>query len=792
MGRKRKKINRIQGLRDLNFEGPNLELSGETKRWIFIILLFVSGILAILSLMNSAGTLGVYFNLLLKSLFGVTRWILPILLISVGYFLVRPVVYGFRFINIVGLIIFILGLNGFIHLVLHQEDLVGAAKQGLGGGYFGVILSFSLFKLMGFWAAIVVMLALVVIGFILLFERLIVNTLEKKQVEKETEETDQNNEEQVGLVAKLSGFFSNLWTKRGEAGDEGSQVDDVGYEEADELYEADPEFSHQSIDVEQHGGQEEGNYMKDEKPPADIEESEDYKSDKEFSVAASKFKRVKVDLPIGLLDGKTTAPKGGDLKANKLIIQKTLRNFGIEAEMSDASVGPTVTQYTLKPAEGVRLSKITGLSDNLALALAAHPIRIEAPIPNRSLVGIEVPNEAKSAVPLGGILSSLEFQVRESNLSIALGKDVMGKPWLYPLDKMPHILIAGATGSGKSVCINTLILSLLFQNGPGELKFIMVDPKRVELPLYNGIPHLLTPVITDVKKTINALRWTIKEMENRFDVLSKNGHRNISSYNEKTEDKMSYIVFVIDELADIMATAGPEVEGAIVRLAQMSRAVGIHLVLATQRPSVDVITGLIKANIPTRVAFSVASLVDSRTILDMSGAEKLLGRGDMLFMSSDIPKPKRLQGAFSSDVEIKRVIDHLKKQADPDYLDEVTERQSSPTGMIASGGIEEDGGDPLLLEAKDVIIKSKKASASLLQRRLRIGYSRAARILDLLEAQGVIGPADGAKPRDVLITFSTDDTIINTQNSEEDINDDDEISTKANSYKEGDDEDQLS
>ena len=504
-----------------------------------------------------------------------------------------------------------------------------------------------------------------------------------------------------------------------------------------------------------------------------------------------RFKQVAIDIPLHLLSGTVGIPNGGDLKANALIIKKTLAQFGIRVEMGESSVGPTVTQYTLKPAEGVRLSKIISLHDNLALALAAHPIRIEAPVPGKSIVGLEVPNQSTAIVPLRHVLDSEEFRKRTSNMMMVLGEDVMGKPWFSDLTRMPHLLIAGATGSGKSVCINTIIVSLLYQNGPGMVKFIMVDPKRVELPVYNGIPHLLTPVITDVKKTINALRWAIAEMERRFELLSGAGKRNIQSYNESTNEPLPFIVIVIDELADLMAASAAEVEGAIIRLAQMSRAVGIHLILATQRPSVDVITGLIKANIPARIAFSVASLVDSRTILDGSGAEKLLGRGDMLYLSAELGKPKRLQGAYASDEDIKNVIEYLKKQAEPEYLEEVVDRQNG-SGMSGWGSDQDgDDGDPLLEEAKEVVFRAKKASASLLQRRLRVGYARAARLLDLLEQRGLIGPGEGAKPRDVLVdrfSFSRPSQTVGPAEDSQDLNDEAE-GEEADSEQEDDMED---
>ena len=751
MARRKKK--RIKGLRDLDFGRPKLEVSSETKRGIIIVLLLTFGILSILSLFDLAGTLGVYLNTFLKYLFGITRWYLPVLFILVGYFLLRPAKYEFKTSNIVGLIIFIFSFNGLIHLIFHSHNLVLDAKAGMGSGYSGIVLSWPFYKLMGFWAGLVVLLAITVIGFILLFETYIVNLIEKRRElveEGEDEEDEEIEESQLSLFGKFRHALVERRIKKIQA--EREKISEA-LEEPDQ---GELEFTRKEVEIEQAGGEEE-NIEESEEEEEEIEEPEV----KELNRGVIKFKRTRIDLPVDLLDGRTTTPKGGDLKANKMIIEKTLKNFGIRVEMGEAQVGPTVTQYTLKPAEGVKLSRITSLSDNLALALASHPIRIEAPIPGKSLVGVEVPNQSKAIVPLKDILTSLEFKNRGSNLTLTLGKDVMGKPWLAQLEKMPHLLIAGATNSGKSVCINSVIVSLLYQNGPGDLKFIMVDPKRVELPVYNGIPHLLTPVITDTKKTVNALRWTIKEMEKRFDLLAEARHRNIESYNNSTEDKMPYIVFVIDELADLMIASGPEVEGAIVRLAQMSRAVGIHLILATQRPSVDVLTGLIKANIPARVAFSVTSLVDSRTILDQSGAEKLLGKGDMLYVSADMSKPKRLQGAFASDDEIKRVIEYLKDQANPEYIEEVVEKQQMGMGEMPafSGGDGGDDGDPLLGEAKEVITRAKKASASLLQRRLRIGYARAARILDLLEEQGVIGPGDGAKPREVLINTFSDDTI---------------------------------
>jgi S-DNA-T family DNA segregation ATPase FtsK/SpoIIIE len=425
--------------------------------------------------------------------------------------------------------------------------------------------------------------------------------------------------------------------------------------------------------------------------------------------------------------------------------------------MGEVSVGPTVTQFTLKPHDGIKLARIVGLNNDLALALAAHPIRIEAPIPGKSLVGIEVPNQAVAIVNLREILEANEFRSSHATLRIALGKDVAGKPWLADLAKMPHMLVAGSTGSGKTVCLNSIIVSLLYSYGPDELRFIMVDPKRVELTAYNNIPHLLVPAITDVAKTLNAMKWAIGEMDRRFTQLARYGKRDIGSYNETADEKMPYLVIVIDELADLMvSSASNEVETCIIRLAQMARAVGIHLILATQRPSVDVITGLIKANFNARIAFAVASGTDSRTILDSLGAEKLVGRGDMLFTSAELSKPKRLQGTYISDLEIKKVTDFIKSNFDaPEYQHEIVDRLGNTSNGVT---FNDDGGndEPLLNDAQEIITRAGKASASFLQRRMQIGYARAARILDLLEEKGVIGPGNGAKPREILVAHSKD------------------------------------
>ena len=476
---------------------------------------------------------------------------------------------------------------------------------------------------------------------------------------------------------------------------------------------------------------------------------------------------------IELLEKKQSPADAGDVQQNAQIIRDTLGEFNIEVEMEGANIGPKVTQYTLKPPSGVKLTRITALETNIALNLAAQTLRIEAPIPGQRAVGIEVPNLKAADVRLHGILTAKQWKNNHEPLSFAVGKDISGEAVVGELNKMPHLLIAGQTGSGKSVMINTLLTSLLYRNSPSEMKLILVDPKQVEMAPYEDIPHLLTPVITEPEKTISALKWAVNEMERRYKLLAEEKIRDIKSYNQKiasgrskvsvtdedgneqrVEDgAMPYIVIVIDELADLMMVAARDVEALIVRLAQKARAVGIHLVLATQRPSVDVITGLIKANIPARIAFTVASQVDSRTILDQIGAEKLLGQGDMLLLTPSMSKPKRIQGAWVMDEEVLKITDHLRQQSAPQYNDEII---SQPVQLNGKGGVVMDfdagGGDDMYKDALRVVIESRKASTSLLQRRLRVGYARAARIIEEMEEQGVIGPADGARPREVLIS----------------------------------------
>jgi len=471
--------------------------------------------------------------------------------------------------------------------------------------------------------------------------------------------------------------------------------------------------------------------------------------------------------PLKLLkrgDGKSQGDSDEHLRKTAKKLQDTLHNFGVNVTVTNVSCGPTVTRYELQPEMGVKVSKIVNLADDIKLNLATPDIRIEAPIPGKAAVGIEVPNKENHAVMLREILQSQEFQSAKSRLSFAVGKDIAGKPVVTDIAKMPHLLIAGATGSGKSVCINTLIVSILYKASPEDVKLIMIDPKVVELSVYNGIPHLFIPVVTDPKKAAGALNWAVTEMMNRYNTFAEYSVRNLQEYNRKVEgmripegeerpEKMPQIVIIVDELADLMMVAPGEVEDAICRLAQLARAAGIHLIIATQRPSVNVITGLIKANMPSRIAFSVSSGVDSRTILDMNGAEKLLGKGDMLFYPQGYQKPARLQGAFVSDEEVSSIVDFLAEKNPGMQYNSQIEQQVNTAGMSGgTGGSSADDRDAYFVEAGKFIIEKEKASIGMLQRMFKIGFNRAARIMDQLCDAGVVGPEEGTKPRKVLMS----------------------------------------
>lgn len=688
------------------FELP--PLNPETKRGIAIIFLFAAAALLLLSFFQIAGTVGITLDNFVAKGFGVDRILLPLLFVVIGFSLLFPERSKMGPWNYFGAIFFFLSFNGLINLLWLKTSTPTWEQLMSTGGLVGKILGQTLNNATSFWAALLILMALLLISIILILNTSLRSIL--------------------GLHRHLTSWLGEaLHRRRTEAL---AREMNTEVEEGDEI-----EGSEEMEEIEA-----------DEEDPKKAFRTTSLAN--EEKVLTSKTHR-KITLPIDLLEYRSMKVNSGDTDRNKEVIRRTFEQFHIPVEMGEIAVGPTIAQYTLRPHEGVKLSKIVALNNDLALALAAHPIRIEAPIPGKSLVGVEVPNQTIATVSLRELLESKAFKTRPTNLSVSIGKDVAGKIWVSPIEKMPHMLIAGATGSGKSVCINTVIVSLLYTNGPDDLKLILVDPKRVELTAYEGIPHLLVPPITKVDDTVNALKWTVREMDRRLDLLSKFGARDINSYNQRVEEKMPRIVVLIDELADLMSSSGHEVEGAIVRIAQMARAVGIHLVLATQRPSVDVITGLIKANFPTRIAFAVASQTDSRTILDCAGAEKLLGRGDMLYTSAELSKPVRLQGAYVSESEVGRIVDYLKRESVPDYNYAVLEKEKS--GSIFDGASDIDDSDPVLVEAAQIVIQAGRASTSLLQRRLKIGYGRAARILDVLEENGVIGPPDGSKPREILV-----------------------------------------
>ncbi len=703
-------------------------LPDETKQMIFGVLMILIAIIISLSFFEKAGRAGQFFMRGTRFLIGETVFLIPLIFVLGGLVLLsakgdrkffKKRIGGGRIVVwpvILAVLILILGLTGI---------LGSFNAQNMKGGWLGYVLGWPFLKYFGFWATQLIFLALIIIG-VLIFWQFLGKPLKKEKPEavQVPGKPPTFSEEKVGGKPSI---IKRIFAPR-------FKVKEI------------PGFASKEV------GQPE----------------------KELSSLKLETKPISKDIvfsyqppPFNLLEPDRGAPASGDTRINSAVIKKTLQNFGIEVTMSEINTGPTVTQYTLKPAEGVKLSKITGLSNDLALALASHPIRIEAPIPGRSLVGIEVPNNVRARVRLRNLIENSNFQKSPSNLAVALGRDVSGIPIYTDLAKMPHLLVAGSTGTGKTIFLNSLILSLLFQPststksaGPETLRFILVDPKRVEFPVYNNLPHLLCPVIYNATKTISALKWLTGEMERRFDLLSEARARDIASYNAEVLKNgtapLPFIVFVIDELADLMAAKGREIEAGIVRLAQMARAVGIHLVVATQRPSVEVITGLIKANITSRITFQVASQVDSRTVLDTAGAEKLLGLGDMLYVSAEVVKPRRIQGAYVSEKEVRKVVKHITSEVEElkpsvemeSQLIKELEKDSGETGASGSGALY-GGDDPLYEEAKRMVIEARKASASLLQRRLRVGYARAARLIDILEEKGVVGPGEGAKPREV-------------------------------------------
>lgn len=709
---------------------PASWIKPEARRAIVGIVLIVVALIALLAFFNWAGPSGAALLGVLRQGFGWVAYVVPFVLLALGVGMVWPQLVSLETWRWVGAWLAVVGAVGLVHLsALPADEALEGAADGRGGGYLGFLVSYPLSLALSPIAAGIVFFASFVIGCLLAFNL---------------------SPHDVWLA------MMRPWRRSEEALLE--EAGDVGVGTSEPV----PQFRVNTMS----GGTT--------KPaPAQMQKQQQQEEQQKARARALlKSANKRYNPPsLDLLHTSVSRPDSSNVKENAQKIKRTLENFGISVAMGEVNVGPTVTQYTLRPEEGVKLSRITALQNDLALALAAHPIRIEAPIPKKNLVGIEIPNKDVSLVRLRELLASKEFRKMESPLTFAVGKDVAGVTVVDSLERMPHMLIAGATGSGKSVCINTLLLSWLYRNSPSVVRFILVDPKRVELISYDGIPHLLTPVIVEPEKTINALRWAVKEMDRRYRVLSESRARNLFSYNANHPDEaLPLIVIVIDELADLMMKFARDVEGAIVRLSQMARAVGIHLVLATQRPSVNVITGLVKANIPSRIAFQVASQIDSRTILDAAGSEKLLGNGDMLYLSGETAKPRRIQGGFVSEEEVHRVVEMIKEQNEEEVA--YDETIVAPVRELGMGG-GEMGDDPLFEEAKQVVIQSGKASASLLQRRLRVGYARAARLLDMLQEQNIVNAGEGNKPREVLVRPEGEmaqeaDDVMETHGDEED------------------------
>ena len=694
------------------------DLSPHTKQAIGALFFLVLAIIFAVAPFGIAGVAGDYIYKGLDYLFGYGFIFAPIVCLLFMYvFLVPREDNHISGSKVTGILLTFLGLLGLLQLGIKHGGLLGKAVH------------YPLFSLFGGIVTGVMLCALLLVGIFLTFDTNIIHHF--KRAEEEEEDLMDVNPTVVGETP------TPLVPEEEVHAGEGTTEEDV----PKKLSIADRILKKDTAD---------------------------------FMV--SSFKGTYAAPPLSLLNKDKGRADVGDVRANSITIKRTLKKFNIDVEMDAVTIGSTVTQYAIKPAEGVKLEKIVSLQNNLAYALAADSIRVEAPIPGKSLVGIEVPNKTRQTIGLATLFNSPEYTDSPKPLLTVLGKNIANIPQFADVARMPHGLIAGTTGAGKSVAIHNIIISLLFRNSPEQLRFIMVDPKLVELTLYNGIPHLLSPVITDAKKVIIALKWCIKEMDRRLEILRENKVQNVSSYHEKVyrpakqkfeergspeeeeatlPEPLPYIVIVIDELADLMSAYPKELEACIVRLAQKSRAIGIHLILATQRPEVKVITGLIKANMPTRIALKVNSMIDSRTILDQPGAEKLLGKGDMLFLSTESPKPIRLQSAFVTEEEVKKVVNYLRDQNSVQTLDTINLNPggdtSDPNAIFASGvGDDDEDDDELYEEARVIALEAGKISTSFLQRKLRVGYGRAARLVDMLEDRGIVGPADGSKPRSVI------------------------------------------
>jgi len=767
-----------------------------------VVILIVASLLSAVLIYFKSGAAGRALSDALGGIFGIVKYIIPIGTFAIAinmikndkdYVVTKLIHYAITICCICTVFSIYqitvprtLNVNTDMTSIVERAYYLGTINKG--GGIVGAVIANPLIKLLGTAGTIILTIGLAAIFMVFMFgfkpTEFIADWLDRlkdRNDEEVVEDNKNKNTEEQHIETKKERKLREKEERRRQALEVDQLQIDFNNEEQDLR-----KYKHDANDIMPLGMNKNAN-MKDD--PEFIEgnlfkQEEEKKEDKTKQVLQLEHAMIVEDEhyeypPVNLLsknNKKNTKAGARALTDTAAKLQKTLYSFGVSAKVENVSVGPAITRYELKPAEGVRVSKIANLADDIALNLAAETIRIEAPIPGKQAVGIEVPNKEKEAVHLRDVIETEEFENNKSKLSVALGKDVAGQVVIADIAKMPHVLIAGSTGSGKSVCINTIITSIIYNAKPSEVKLVMVDPKVVELSVYNGIPHLLIPVVTDPRKAAGALAWAVQEMDDRYNKFAMKGVRDLKGYNAAMEKegeggKIPQIVIIIDELADLMMVAAKDVEDAICRLAQKARAAGMHLVIATQRPSVDVITGLIKANVPSRIAFAVSSQIDSRTILDTVGAEKLLGKGDMLFCPAGSSKATRIQGAFVSDDEVEKIVGFVKANGTAKYSEailESIENSNKSDKELAEESDDDDDTDPFLMDAMDVVVETGQASTSFIQRRFKVGYARAGRIIDQLEERGVISGYQGSKPRQVLMTKERLDELKMSTNTKED------------------------
>ena len=796
---KRKK--RTTNTRNTGKRKTNKKQQNKSKLDIEVVALFVLSILLAVLIYAKSGIIGENLNIVLGGIMGWLKYILPIGTFIMAIYMVideeQKESFAGKIINYTVFLICLMSImtiyqisKGSLKISYEFQTLVSRAyelgSQNIGGGAIGAVIAIPASKLLGMWGAAILFIGIALINLVYMFRikpaEMLGNYIKEKSEEKYANIDDEEDDDTEEIILKRA----KKKAKKIKQAQEDLPMEDQITINLNNQPKKLKKYKHEAdelIPLTKESKQE-----KEQFSPNHIEENlfkqeEEKKEDKVKEVLTLEHAAMTVEdesyefPPVELLsEGKGVVLKGGKkaLADTATKLQKTLYSFGVSAKVENVSVGPAITRYEIKPAEGVRVSKIANLADDIALNLAAESIRIEAPIPGKQAVGIEIPNKENEIVHLRDILETDKFQKHKSKLAFALGKDVAGEEVVADISKMPQVLIAGSTGSGKSVCINTLISSIIYKAKPSEVKLVMVDPKVVELSVYNGIPHLLIPVVTDPKKAAGALAWAVQEMENRYNVFASKGVRDLKGYNASLQDgegKLPQIVIIIDELADLMMVAAKEVEESICRLAQKARAAGMHLVIATQRPSVDVITGLIKANVPSRIAFAVSSQIDSRTILDMVGAEKLLGKGDMLFYPAGASKPTRVQGAFVDDKEVEKIVDFLKANGgestyNTDIIESIEKANTSDKEKDLESATDDET-DPFLMEAIETVVETGQASTSFIQRRFKVGYARAGRIIDQMEERGIISGYQGSKPREVLMSKERWEELKMQTNTEE-------------------------